>query len=62
MDVPFEAEPYFNNPAFSDVEIRFSNRTILAHRIFLCSKSPYFQKALGPDSQFKVGTLTRMAR
>ena len=57
MDQPFDAGVYFNSRSFSDVVIRFSGREIKAHRIFLCSKSPYFQKALGPDSNFKVSLM-----
>lgn len=54
MDKPFDTAPYFNSASFSDILIRFSGREIKAHRIFLCSRSPYFQKAIGPGAQFKV--------
>lgn len=52
-DKPFDPAPFFNSASFSDILIQFSGREIKAHRIFLCSRSAYFEKALSPDAQFK---------
>lgn len=37
---------YFNDPTFSDLTIRLSDRTVKVHRIVLCRKSEYFDKLL----------------
>ena len=44
---------YFDDPTFSDLTIRLSDRTVNAHRIVLCRKSEYFKTLL--TGNFKVG-------
>lgn len=43
---------YFNNSKFSDLTIRFSNKTIYVHKIILCRQSKYFEKLI--DGPFLV--------
>ncbi|KAF7195228.1 hypothetical protein HII31_03434 [Pseudocercospora fuligena] len=42
----------YNQPEYSDVTIRFSNREIFCHKVVLCTSSEYFKKLCGPGSQF----------
>lgn len=37
---------YFDDPTFSDLTIRLSDRSIHVHRIVLCRKSKYFNSML----------------
>ena len=48
---------YFDDPIFSDLTIRLSDRSINTHRIVLCRKSEYFRTLL--TGHFKVGSELR---
>lgn len=60
-DEPFNPASHYNSATFSDVQVEFSGKVTKAHRIFLCSRSAYFQKALGPESKFMVNILRPLA-
>ncbi|KXT07708.1 hypothetical protein AC578_10174 [Pseudocercospora eumusae] len=42
----------YNQPEYSDVTIRFSNREVFCHKVILCTSSEYFKKLCGPGSHF----------
>jgi hypothetical protein len=48
----------FNEDAFSDVTVRFSNREIKCHKVILCTASDYFKALCGPASKFSEKELT----
>lgn len=50
----FDGSAWYGNPRFSDVTIKFSGRELKAHKLVLCSRSKYFQRALGEDGAFMV--------
>lgn len=52
MDPPALWKDYFDNPAFSDLTIRLSDRVVHVHRIVLCRRSEYFETLL--TKEFKV--------
>ena len=43
---------YFDNPTFSDLTLKLSDRTVHVHRIVLCRGSEYFTSLLA--GRFKV--------
>ena len=44
----------YNQPEYSDVMVRFSDRTVYCHKLILCTNSDYFKKLCGPGSHFAV--------
>ena len=46
MDPPALWKDYFDNPTFSDLTIRLSDRVVHVHRIVLCRGSEYFETLL----------------
>jgi len=57
MALPRELwKDYFDNPTFSDLTIRLSDRVVRVHRIVLCRGSEYFEKLL--TGNFKASHLT----
>ncbi|KAI1001996.1 hypothetical protein K3495_g6211 [Podosphaera aphanis] len=42
----FNASFHFNDPEYSDVTIKIFDVVLYAHRVFICSRSDYFKKAL----------------
>jgi hypothetical protein len=49
---------YFDNPTFSDLTIRLSDRTVSVHRVILCRKSEYFSSLLAGHFKVCSGTET----
>jgi hypothetical protein len=46
-------DTYFDDPKFSDLTIKLSDRTVHVHRVMLCRGSQYFKSLLADSS--KVG-------
>jgi len=53
-DTLFDARPYFDDAAFSDVTVDVPGQRVKAHRMILCAESPFFKNALGPNSPWKA--------
>ena len=44
----------FDQETGSDLIIKFGGQSIKAHKVIMTSASPYFEKACGQNSKFKV--------
>lgn len=42
---------HFDDPAFSDITLQLSNRSVNVHRVVLCRRSEYFTKLLNGNFQ-----------
>ncbi|CAK1360790.1 unnamed protein product [Cercospora beticola] len=42
----------YDNPAYSDITISFSGRSVHCHKLILCTKSEYFRMLCGSESAF----------
>jgi len=54
MERPLDMAKLFGEPAFADVAVKFSGRELKLHKVILCTRSKYFEKAFATDGHFAV--------
>jgi len=52
--------PFFNNPQYSDITVKFGKRQVRAHKILLAQQSGYFATAFFSRFQVSIPVLQIM--
>lgn len=53
-ELEFKSADLYGDTTYTDLTIKFSGKTLRAHKVILCRRSKYFERALGSVGAFKV--------
>ena len=54
MERDLDTFELFRDPTFADVTVKFGKKELKLHKVILCTRSKYFERALRPGGQFAV--------
>lgn len=60
VERPFKTKALYGDPRYSDITIKYSGREFKAHKVIICTRCKYFERALAEDGGFKVRSICTM--